>query len=398
MTNTAANFTEIDLKRLRGDTPGLSERVHLDNCGSALMPLSVIEAQQRYFELEIQYGGYVAQEQQSEGLARVYASLSTLLGGKTSDYAITSSAVDAWTKAFYSISMGPGDNIVTAYTEYCANYVAFLQRAKRDGIEIRVARAGEDGTLDLAQLDDLVDSRTKVIAVTHIPSSSGQVLPVDEIGKIAKAKDVLYLLDACQSVGQLPVNFEAIGCDMATGTSRKFLRGPRGIGFLYINEKARGLIEPVVLTNQAATWTGDNTYSMRDDAGVFEAWERSCVNQMGFGAAVDYLLEQGVEKMTGQVRVLSDHLRAGLRDIPGVTPTCQADARAGIITFNKVGLKATEVKSALEKQGIAVQVAGIVHTRLDLGARGIENAVRLSPHYYNSTGELDQFLTALEAL
>jgi len=384
--------------RVRDDTPGLSARVHLDNCGSALMPRAVIEAQQRYFDLEIQYGGYVAQEQQSEGLARVYASLASLLGGKTTDYAITSSAVDAWTKTFYSILMQPGDNIVTAYTEYCANYVAFLQRAKRDGIEIRVARAGEDGTLDLAQLDELVDSRTKVIAVTQVPSSSGQVLPVEEIGKIAKAKDVLYLLDACQAVGQLPVNFEAIGCDMATGTSRKFLRGPRGIGFLYITEKARRSIDPVVLTNQAATWTGDNTYSMREDAGVFEAWERSCVNQMGFGAAIDYFLEQGVEKMTGQVRVLSDHLRAGLRDVPGVIPTCQADARAGIITFNKHGFKPIEIKTALEKQGIAVQVAGIFHTRLDLGARGIEDAVRISPHYYNSTNELDRFLTALEAL
>jgi cysteine desulfurase/selenocysteine lyase len=398
MTALTDVFSDRELADIRLATPGLSARIHLDNCGSALISEQVLKAQQKHLELEVEYGGYVAQEQQSEGLAAVYSSLAHLFGGKNSDYALAGSAVDAWTKAFYSVPMQAGDNIITAYNEYCSNFVAYLQRAQRDGIEIRVAKAGEDGKLDLEHLEALIDGRTQLISLTHVPSSSGQVAPVKKVGEIAKRHNKIYLLDVCQSVGQLEVNLEDIGCDMATATGRKFLRGPRGIGFLYINENARNSIEPVVLTNQAATWTGDNEYELRGDAGVFEAWERSCVNQLGLGAALDYMKQLGVPRIEARLKYLSDYLRAGLKAIPDVEHTCQDDATAAIITFNKKGLTAVEIKAAMEKQGIATQVASVVHTRLDLGARGIDTTARISPHVYNGVGELDTFLNKLEAL
>jgi len=398
MTENSAIFSPWDTELVRADTPGLPGRIHLDNCGSALMPAVVAHALQEHLQLELRVGGYVAQEQQSEALSAVYSSFAKLLGGESSDYALAGSAVDAWTKAFYSVPMVSGDNIVTAYNEYCSNYVAYLQRAKRDGIEIRVARPDADGCLDLVHLESLITNRTKLISLTHVPSSSGQIAPVEKVGEIARDRGILFLLDACQSIGQLPVNFLQIGCDMATGTGRKFLRGPRGIGFLYINERARAAVDPVVLTNQAATWTGTDSYSLRSDAGVFEAWERSCGNQLGLGAALDYFMALGVDKTTDQLRDLSDYLRAGLAAIKGVTPTCQANSRAAIITFNKDGWGASEIKAHMESQGIATQVASVIHTRLDLEARGIETTARVSPHYYNTTEEIDQFLNVLEAL
>lgn len=398
MTALVSDFGKLDVERVRAETPGLSARIHLDNCGSSLVPQAVLDAQQSHLALETRLGGYVAQEQQSERLSAVYASAAQLMGGGADDYALAGSAVDGWTKAFYSIPMGADDNIVTSYNEYCSNFVALLQRAKRDGVEIRVARPGKDGKLDLDHLESLIDARTKVICLTHVPSSSGQIAPAGKVGEIARRHDILYLLDACQSVGQMAVDFEEIGCDMATGTGRKFLRGPRGIGFLYVNEKARSRIDPVVLTNQAASWTADDDYELRTDAGVFEAWERSCVNQLGFGAAIDYLLDIGPANVEARLRALSRHLRAGLNSMKGVTHTCQDDAEAAIITFNKAGWTAAEIKEAMEKQGIATQVASVVHTRLDLGARGIDTTARISPHYFNTVEELDAFLNALEAL
>jgi len=398
MTLKEPEFTARDIERLRNDTPGLPGRIHLDNCGSALVSRPVVEAQLAHLHLESQVGGYVAQEQQSERLSQVYYSLASLLGGESTDYALVGSAVDGWTKAFYSLPMERGDNVVTAYNEYCSNYVAYLHRAKRDGMEIRVAKPDNEGKLDLVHLESLIDERTKLISLTHVPSSSGQIAPVEEIGEIAQAHGVLFLLDTCQSVGQLSVNFEQIGCDMATGTGRKFLRGPRGVGFLYINQKTRNQIDPVVLTNQAAGWVDDNLYDLRTDAGVFEAWERSCVNQLGFGAAVDYLLELGVGKTTKRTGMLAAHLRKGLASIKGITPTCQPDSTAAIITFNKKGWSAAEIKVAMEERAIATQVAKVAHTRLDLGARGIDTTARISPHYYNTIEEMDQFLNVLEAL
>lgn len=398
MTALETEFTQDEINQVRTDTPGLSSRIHLDNCGSSLVPRAVVEALQAHLELETRVGGYVAQEQQSEQLAAVYRSLARLLGGQPTDYAFVGSAVDGWSKAFYSIPLGPSDNIVTAYNEYCSNFVSYLQRAKRDGVEIRVARPTAEGTLDLDHLASLIDANTKLISLAHIPSSNGQAAPVYEIGKIAKSRNILFLLDACQSTGQRPVNFEEIGCDMATGTGRKFLRGPRGTGYVYINEKARSVVDPVVLTNQAAAWTEDNAYELRSDAGIFEAWERSCMNQLGFGAALDYLLDLGVKKSTDRLSILSGHLREGLAAMAQVTPTCPVGADGAIITFNKAGWQAEDIKAEMAKHDIGVQVSRIVHERLDMGARGLETAVRISPHYYNTIEELDRFLNVLEGV
>ncbi len=398
MTMSAAGLSPETLSVIRGQTPGVKSRIHMDNSGSALMADPVIDVMQQAFQRDVALGGYVAQAQQADQLEAGYGSLSSLLGGETSDYAFVGSAVDGWTKAFYSLPLGPGDNIVTAYNEYCSNYIAYLQLVKTRGIEVRVARQAPVGAVDLDHLEQLIDDRTALISLSHMPSSSGEINPVAKVGAIARSAGVLFQLDACQSVGHVPVNVTEIDCDIMTGTSRKFLRGPRGIGFLYINEKARAAMEPVVLTNQSAVWSSVDDYSLRDDARVFEAWERSVVNQLGFAAAIDYLLELGVEAATGQIANNAAYLRARLPDIKGVTVECPPSATSAIITLNVDGHSSEQVKAALEQQNIGVQTASIVHTRLDMEERGIEAAVRVSPHYYTSRDEMDGLLTALDAL
>lgn len=391
-------FSTEDIRRVRQETPGLGHRVHLDNCGSSLMPEPVVSAMKSYLDTEMRLGGYVAQEQQLGALSDAYDSLSTLFGGKSTDYALASSAVDAWTKAFYSIPLTAGDNIVTVFNDYCSNYVGCLQRAKRHGAEIRVARAKSDGTLDLDHLADLVDSRTRIISLAQIASSDGLVADAAAVGKIAAASNAFYLLDACQAVGQIPVNFAEIGCHMATATSRKFLRGPRGIGFLYVNAEARAKLDPVILTNKSAAWVEDNDYELATDASMFEAWEKSCMVQLGFGHALKYFLAVGVGKATGQTQRLAADLRERLKSLRGIKVECPEAAQAAIITFNKEGWDAADVRVVMAEKGVTVQVSTIFHTRLDYTARGIQAAVRVSPHYYNTPAELDQFLNTLEDL
>jgi len=269
---------------------------------------------------------------------------------------------------------------------------------KNRGIDIRVARQAPEGGIDLAHLQSLIDNRTALISISHMPSSSGEINQVEQVGEIARSAGVLYQLDACQSVGHVPVDVGRIGCDILTGTSRKFLRGPRGIGFLYVNQKARSVMEPVVLTNQSAEWSGADDYSLRQDARVFEAWERSVINQLGFSAAIDYLLELGVEAATRQIAKNATYLRKRLPDLKNVTVECPSGAVSAITTLNIAGRSPLEVKSVLEDQHIAVQTSSVAHTRLDMERRGIESAVRVSPHYYTSTDDMDTLLTALEAL
>jgi len=362
------------------------------------MPVPVIGAVEAHLAQEIYHGGYVAQEQQSAALEGAYEAIAGLLGANRGEMALTGSAVEAWAKAFYSVPFERGDNIVTAFNEYCSNFVSFLQLRDRFGLEVRVAQAGVDGKLDVDHLESLVDERTKLIAIAMVPSSSGQVNPVADVGRVARARDVLFLLDACQAVGQMRVDVREIGCHMLTGTSRKFLRGPRGVGFLYVQSDAQKRLDPAFLSNQAAVWVAEDSYDLRTDAGVFEDWERSVVNQLGFGAAVAYLQQLGPDICFERTQAMAAYLRDRLYGLPGVAGTCPADASAAIITFNKEGLRALDVKKRLAAEGINVQVANVVHTRLDLGARGIETTVRVSPHYYNTVEEIDRFLSAVEAL
>lgn len=388
----------LNIDAIRKNTPGLEGGIYLDNAGASLVPRQVIDAIKGHLDLESTVGGYVAQEQQAVRLENVYTSLAQLLGGNASEYAMTSSAASAWGRAFYSVPMQAGDNVVTAYNEYCSNYVAFLHRAKRDGIEIRVARADENNALDVDHLASLIDKNTKLVAISHVPSSSGQINPVAEVGKIAKAAGVLYLLDACQAIGQLPVNVDAIGCDMLAGTSRKFLRGPRGVGFMYVSAKALAQLDPVMMSNQSAVWTAASEMDVRRDTRVFESWERSVALQLGFGAALDYLLSIDSDAAMLRTVEMADYLRQNLETVAGVTIADPEGPLAAIVTFEMQGRDPAEVKAKLAEQNIAVNVASVVHTRLDLEARGIESLLRASPQYYTMHDEIDCFVDVLKSI
>ena len=398
MTFNFPRSNQIDLASIRRDAFIGKGRVHLDSAGSSLMPAPVISAMQEHMMLEQRVGGYVAAEQVAERTSSVYTLLAKCFGGAADDYALSSSAVDAWTKLFYSIDIAASDNIVTSFNEYCSNYVAYLHYARRLGFEIRVARAGEDGKLDLQHLESLIDNKTALISITHVPSSSGQINPAKDVGAIAKRHSVPYLLDICQAVGQVPVNFEEIGCDMATATARKFLRGPRGVGFLYISPEMQARLNPLVVTNQSAAWTGSNEYELCTNARVFEAWERSVMTQLGFSAALEYFLEHGGDKLCAQTQAVAGWLRTQLSKRDDIIMNCPDDASAAIITFNKIGMDASALKVAMEEKGVAVQVASVVHTRLDLEARGIDTTVRVSPHYFHDHNDMEQFFNALNDL
>jgi cysteine desulfurase / selenocysteine lyase len=388
----------LNINEIRENTAGIGNGIYLDNAGASLVPLQVMDAIKGHLDLESTVGGYVAQAQQSDRLENVYASLAKLFGGHASEYAMTSSAADAWGRAFYSVPMKSGDNVITAYNEYCSNYVALLHRAKRDGIEIRVARADDSYALDTDHLASLIDNNTKLIAISQVPSSSGQINPVVEVGKIARATGVLYLLDACQAIGQLPVNVDTIGCDMFAGTSRKFLRGPRGVGFMYVRASIMEKLDPVMMSNQSAVWTAASEMEVRCDARVFETWERSVALQLGFGAALDYLLSIDTDTAMKRTIEMADYLRQKLEGTPGVTIADPIGPRAAIVTFEIEGRDPNEVKTKLAEKNIAINVASVVHTRLDLEARGIESLLRASPQYYTLHEELDRFVDAMTSL
>src|SRR5579872_2171247 len=309
----------IDIQQARRDTPATDNILHFNNAGAALMPAPVLQSQLRHLQLEAAIGGYEAAAAADDRIAAIYISIARLLNADPTEIALVENATAAWDMAFYSIGFAPGDRILTAEAEYLSNYIAFLQVARRTGAVIDIVPSDAAGELDVAALERMIDRRVKLIAITHVPSNGGLVNPAEAIGRVARAHGILYLLDACQSVGQMPIDVAAIGCDMLSAPGRKYLRGPRGTGFLYVRRAILDQLEPPFLDLQAVTSADAIHYVMRPDARRFENWEGNIAAHLGLGTAVDYALKLGLADIEARIVSLADELRRGLADIPGVT-------------------------------------------------------------------------------
>src|SRR4029453_9133060 len=317
--------------------------LHFNNAGAALPPTPVLDAQIRHLELEAAIGGYEAAAAVGDRLPQGYDFVASLLNCRREEGALLENAAVAWDMAFYALPLGPGDRILTARAEYASNYIAFLQVARRSGAVIEVIPSNASGEIDVAALERMIDARVKLIAITHVPPKGGLVNPAAEIGRVARAQSIPYLLDACQSVGQMPVDVAAIGCDMLSATGRKHLRGPRGSGFLYVRREILDRLEPPFLDLHAATWVAPDRYEMRPDARRFENWESNYAAQLGLGAAVDYALGWGLDAIAARVTALATALRAQLGEIAGVTLRDIGRQRCGIVSFTVAGKAARDI-------------------------------------------------------
>jgi cysteine desulfurase / selenocysteine lyase len=277
--------TNLDLARIRAETPGCAHVLHLNAAGSSLPSRRTLDATLGHLELEAEIGGYEAADMMRDTLDGFYPSIAKLIGAEPSEIAYVENATRAWDLAFYSLDFKPGDRILTCVSEYSSNYISYLQVAKKTGADIVVVPDDKHGQIDLAALERAIDKRTKLVSISHIPTQGGLVQPAEAVGKIVNDAGVMYILDACQSVGMMPLDVKKIGCDFLSATGRKYMRGPRGTGFLYARTRSTSHIEPIFLDNHAARWTGDNEYAVIGDAKRFENWERYFAGVIGLKSA-----------------------------------------------------------------------------------------------------------------
>ncbi|GJM27951.1 MAG: aminotransferase class V [Cyclobacteriaceae bacterium] len=392
---SSLEFSQQAMAHLRADTPGVSQVIHLNNAGAALMPEVVGNAVLKYIRHEMKYGGYETAEKFRSKIDLAYDHIAHYLSCSPSEIAICENATTAWDQAFLSIPLESKDEILCSAAEYASNYIPFLQLAKRTGVQIRTIPNNEYGQVDINALERLINDRVKLIAITHVPTNGGLVNPACKIGQIAKRHQVWYLLDACQSVGQMPLNVREIGCDFLSATSRKYLRGPRGVGFLFARQETTGSLEPIILDLHAASWKSEQEYEIRADARKYENWETNLSGVVGLGAAVGYMLDIGIDRIWARIQLLADYLRSRLSTVPGVRVHDLGKTKCGIVSFSSPR-DALELKKLLNEGSINVSVIHPSHTLIDMQSRGLGHLIRASVHYYNTEEEIDTFIEYLK--
>ena len=395
---TDAVDKSFPLTQIREDTPGVNEVIHFNNCGSALPPTPVLETVINHLKREASIGGYEAADEAQERLNAVYDSTAKLIGSQPDEIAVIENATRAWDMAVYGYKFSPGDRVLLCRAEYVSNVIALLQLKERHQIEIIVIDDDEYGQIDLVHLEQELAKGAEMVTLTHTPTSGGLINPAESVGTLCNAYNTFFVLDACQSIGQVPINVKEIGCQVLSATSRKYLRGPRGVGFLYVEESALDQIEPPFLDLRAATWTSDMGYEIVDGAKRFENWETNFAGKLGLGAAIDYALDLTVEKTSIRLKALAEILRSKLASLNQLSIHDQGQDKGGIVTFSIEGLESEVVSQKLRAQKINTSTTAPGAARFDLDHRGIPTVVRASTHYYNSEEEIDCFVSAVAAL
>jgi cysteine desulfurase/selenocysteine lyase len=387
----------MDINKVRADTKGCSDKIFLNSAGSSLVPAAVTAQMISYLEEEALTGGYALANKFTAEIQEFYTQAAILLNCRPQNIAFTTSATDAYAKAISSVPFKAGDVILTTDDDYISNQLSFLSLKEHYGINIVRGSNAADGSLDLAAFEELVKQhQPRLIALTHIPTSSGLVQPAEEVGEICRKYDILYLLDACQSVGQLVVDVQKIGCDFLTATGRKFLRGPRGTGFLYVSDRVlQTEMVPLIFDMQAAKWTGFDSYALVATAARFEFWEASVAGKLGLATALQYANSVSIAAIEAYNAGLMKQFRAMLQEVPGLQLHDKGRRLSNILTFTIANRTIEELTALLNQHEVYYSISFKDFALIDFTKKNLDRAIRFSPHYFNTAEELEKVIAIL---
>ncbi len=386
-----------ELAKLRADTPACANLVHLNNAGASLMPRPVLATVQEYLELEANIGGYEAAALQNQQIHDCYTELGALIGAAGRNIAMVENATAAFNQALMTLPWRAGDRLLTTRNDYVSNQIAYLALRQRYAIEILYAPDNEHGEVDLDAFRRLLlEHRPRLAAVTHVPTSSGLVQPAEALGALCRETEVPLLLDACQTVGQMAIDVEALGCDFLSATGRKFLRGPRGTGFLYVSDRVlEAGWEPQLPDLRGAEWLGPESYRPHPDARRFENWEFPYALVLGSGTAARYAQQVGLERIAQRTTQLAALLRQRLATVPGVRVLDRGRQQCAIVTASIPYRDGYELQSQLRQRRINISITERSSAVLDFDDKGVGWALRAAPHYFNTAQEIDTLIEAL---
>ena len=386
--------------QFRADTQGCHDQIFLNSAGSSLMPKVAIEAMVDYLREENLVGGYEFATQKTKSFSRFYDEVAILLNCRPENIAFANSATDAFARALSAINFQENDVVLTTTDDYVSNQIAFLSLEKRFKIKLIRSKKLSNNEIDFDHFENLITTyKPKLVAATHIPTNTGLVQNVTEIGKMCQKHNILFLLDACQAVGQINVDVQAIKCDFLTATGRKFLRGPRGTGFLYVSDKVLKMgLEPLFIDLNGANWTLPNTYQAIDGAQRFQFWEMPHAAIAGFTATLHYLNQIGIQEIEKINMELSCYFRKKLAEIDTIKLLDFGLHLSNIITFCHQTKSLASIENILKNNKICYSVATKNNAIIDFEAKNVEWAIRFSPHYFNTFQEIDFVVSVLKSM
>ncbi len=392
------SFNETEIQAFRAATKGTTERIHLNNAGASLPPDIVVNTMIDFLHEEALYGGYETEAKYRSRLDHTHVLIAQLINAHADEIALVENASAAWDIAFNGLHFQQGDEVITSEMEYASNVLGLLNAQQLYGIVIKMIPNDAQGNFPVSELEAAITPKTKLIAVTHVPSTAGNVLPVVAIGEVARKHNIVYLLDACQSVGQMPVDVQAIGCDMLAVTGRKYLRGPRGSGFLYVRKQMLNNLKLLFFDARTVSSMSQHGFVVREDARRFEWFEKNPAVVLGLQQAVEYVLGIGVERIWQRIQYLALLFRKRLGALDGIAVHDQGDELCGIVTFSVSGVPAVEVRAKLAAKNINVNTGFAKSTLYYMNRKELDGIVRASVHYYNTEDEIEKVCQELRGM
>ncbi|MBE0009060.1 MULTISPECIES: aminotransferase class V-fold PLP-dependent enzyme [unclassified Arthrobacter] len=411
------NNTEV--QRIRNDFPILGTEVnsrplvYLDSGATSQNPLTVLEAEQEFYEQRnsaVHRGAHTLAVEATDAYEAARETIAAFVGAGVNEIVWTSNATEALNLVAYSFSnasagrggpaaerfvLGPGDEIVVTEMEHHANLIPWQELAARTGATLRWIPVDDDGALRLEDAAAIIGPATRVVAFTHASNVLGTINPVAELVAMARQHGALTVLDACQSVPHLPVDVHALGIDFMAFSGHKML-GPTGIGALYGRGELLNAMPPFLTGGSMITTVTMERAEYLEAPARFEAGTQRISQAIAMAAAANYLTETGMHRVQDWEETLGRQLVEGLSQLPGIRVLGPAAGteRIGLAAFDVDGVHAHDVGQYLDHAGIAVRVghhcAQPLHRRLGLTA-----TTRASTYLYNTSDEVDAFLAAV---
>ncbi|WP_310646428.1 aminotransferase class V-fold PLP-dependent enzyme [Limnohabitans sp.] len=371
-----------------------SNVAYFNHAGASLMSPAVLDTVVAHLQLESRIGGYAAAMQQQPALDQVYARAAQLLNCDTDEVALTDSHSRGWRDVLSCLHFSQGDRILVARSEWGGNYAALAHKAQRSGASVDIIPSTATGEVCLDALAHMLDERVRLVSLTWLPANGGLIQPAAKVGALTRAAGIPFFLDAAQAVGQLPVDVRALECDVLTTPGRKWLRGPRGTGLLYVRRAFLSALTPPVVDHFTAPFA-QGRYTLRQDARRFETSEAGIAARLGLGQALEEALTQGLENIQHRVFAKSQAIRQALAHIPNVQLRDIGVAQSGLVSFTFDHSTSKVAQARLNAQGVEVALNGLAFTPLDLQARGLTDIIRASAHTTTTDADIDRLIHAV---